>query len=161
MISQLKEIIPGAEGWPEFKRNRSEQFEARYSNVEIMESPSIFLKGMEGSLLPIPVAHGEGRADFSTTGDFEKCLTSNQITARYIDFKGEATEVYPANPNGSPAGATGFTTSDGRATIMMPHPERCFRSVQMSYKPDDQFTGEAGPWLKMFQNARAYVDLDQ
>ena len=161
MISQLKEIIPGAEGWPEFKRNRSEQFEARYSNVEIMESPSIFLKGMEGSLLPIPVAHGEGRADFSTTGDFEKCLTSNQITARYIDFKGEATEVYPANPNGSPAGATGFTTSDGRATILMPHPERCFRSVQMSYKPDDQFTGEAGPWLKMFQNARAYVDLDQ
>jgi len=161
MISQLKEIIPGAEGWPEFKRNRSEQFEARYSNVEIMESPSIFFKGMEGSLLPIPVAHGEGRADFSTTGDFEKCLTGNQITARYIDFNGEATEVYPANPNGSPAGTTGLTTSDGRATIMMPHPERCFRSVQMSYKPDDQFTGEAGPWLKMFQNARAYIDLDQ
>ena len=161
MISQLKEIIPGAEGWPEFKRNRSEQFEARYSNAEIMESPSIFFKGMEGSLLPIPVAHGEGRADYSITGDLEQCVSSNQITARYIDFKGEATEVYPANPNGSPGGATGFTTSDGRATIMMPHPERCFRSVQMSYKPDDQFTGEAGPWLKMFQNARAYVNLNQ
>ncbi len=161
MISQLKEIIPGAEGWPEFKRNRSEQFEARYSNVEIMQSPSIFFKGMAGSLLPIPVAHGEGRADYSTTGDLEQCVSSNQITARYIDFKGEATEVYPANPNGSPAGATGFTTSDGRATIMMPHPERCFRSVQMSYKPDDQFTGEAGPWLKMFQNARTYVNLNQ
>ena len=160
MISQLKEIIPGAEGWPEFKRNRSEQFEARYSNVEIMQSPSIFFKGMAGSLLPIPVAHGEGRADYSITGDLEQCVSSNQITARYIDFKGEATEVYPANPNGSPAGATGFTTSDGRATIMMPHPERCFRSVQMSYKPDDQFTGEAGPWLKMFQNARAYVNLN-
>ena len=161
MISQLKEIIPGAEGWPEFKRNRSEQFEARYSNVEIMQSPSIFFKGMAGSLLPIPVAHGEGRVEYSNTGDLKQCVSSNQITARYIDFKGEATEVYPANPNGSPAGATGFTTSDGRATIMMPHPERCFRSVQMSYKPDDQFTGEAGPWLKMFQNARAYVNLNR
>jgi phosphoribosylformylglycinamidine synthase len=157
MISQLKDIIPGAEHWPQFVRNRSEQFEARYANVEVMESPSIFFKGMEGSLLPIPVAHGEGRADYSTTGDFEKCLTGNQITARYIDFNGEPTEVYPANPNGSPAGATGFTTADGRATIMMPHPERLFRSVQMSYRPDDQFTGEAGPWLKMFQNARTYV----
>ena len=157
MISQLKDIIPGAEHWPQFVRNRSEQFEARYANVEVMESPSIFFKGMEGSLLPIPVAHGEGRADFSATGDFEKCLTGDQISARYIDFNGEPTEQYPANPNGSPAGATGFTTADGRATIMMPHPERLFRSVQMSYKPDDQFTGEAGPWLKMFQNARAYV----
>ncbi|MGZ0657533.1 phosphoribosylformylglycinamidine synthase [Coraliomargarita sp. W4R72] len=157
MISQLKDIIPGAEHWPQFVRNRSEQFEARYANVEVMESPSIFFKGMEGSLLPIPVAHGEGRADFSATGDFEKCLTSDQITARYIDFNGEPTEQYPANPNGSPAGATGFTTADGRATIMMPHPERLFRSVQMSYRPADQFTGEAGPWLKMFQNARAYV----
>ena len=157
MISQLKDIIPGAEHWPQFVRNRSEQFEARYANVEVMESPSIFFKGMAGSLLPIPVAHGEGRADFSTTGDFEKCLTGDQISARYIDFNGEPTEQYPANPNGSPAGATGFTTADGRATIMMPHPERCFRSVQMSYKPDDQFTGEAGPWLKMFQNARNYV----
>ena len=161
MISQLKEIIPGAEDWPEFKRNRSEQFEARYSSVEIMQSPSIFFKGMEGSLLPIPVAHGEGRADFSNTGNLEHCVSSHQITARYIDFKGEVTEVYPANPNGSPAGATGFTTSDGRATIMMPHPERCFRSVQMSYKPDDQFTGEAGPWMKMFQNAQAHVNMNQ
>ncbi len=157
MISQLKDIIPGAEHWPQFVRNRSEQFEARYANVEVMESPSIFFKGMEGSLLPIPVAHGEGRADFSATGDFEKCLTGDQISARYIDFNGEPTETYPANPNGSPAGATGFTTADGRATIMMPHPERLFRSVQMSYKPTDQFTGEAGPWLKMFQNARNYV----
>jgi phosphoribosylformylglycinamidine synthase len=165
MISQLKEIIPGADGWPEFKRNRSEQFEARYSNVEIMESPSIFFKGMEGSLLPIPVAHGEGRADFSTTGDFEKCLVKNQISIRYVkptadpscDELVEPTEVYPANPNGSPAGATGFTTTDGRATIMMPHPERCFRSVQMSYSSDEVFNAEAGPWLKMFQNARAYV----
>ncbi|MEN8863383.1 MAG: phosphoribosylformylglycinamidine synthase [Lentimonas sp.] len=157
MISQLKDIIPGAEHWPHFVRNRSEQFEARYANVEVMESPSIFFKGMEGSLLPIPVAHGEGRADFSATGDFEKCLKGDQISARYIDFNGEPTEQYPANPNGSPAGATAFTTPDGRATIMMPHPERLFRSVQMSYKPDGVFEAEAGPWLKMFQNARAYV----
>ena len=157
MISQLKDIIPGADAWPQFKRNRSEQFEARYSNVEILKTPSIFFKGMEGSLLPIPVAHGEGRADFSATGDFEKCLTGDLISARYIDAKGEPTEQYPANPNGSPAGATSFTTPDGRATIMMPHPERLFRAVQMSYRPKDQFTGEAGPWLKMFQNARRYI----
>ncbi|WPJ97803.1 phosphoribosylformylglycinamidine synthase [Coraliomargarita algicola] len=157
MISQLKEIIPGAEHWPQFKRNRSEQFEARYSNVEIMESPSIFFKDMAGSLLPIPVAHGEGRADFSATGDFEQCLTGDLISMRYIDGQGEPTEQYPANPNGSPAGTTAFTTTDGRATIMMPHPERCFRSVQMSYRPADQFTGEAGPWLKMFQNARRFA----
>ncbi len=165
MISQLKDIIPGAEYWPQFKRNRSEQFEARYSNVEILKTPSIFFQGMEGSLLPIPVAHGEGRADFSVTGDFEKCLTGDLISARYIQPSGdptcgelvEPTEQYPANPNGSPAGATSFTTLDGRATIMMPHPERCFRAVQMSYRPQDQFTGEAGPWLKMFQNARSYV----
>jgi len=157
MISQLKDIIPGAQHWPQFKRNRSEQFEARYANVEVMKSSSIFFKGMEGSLLPIPVAHGEGRADFSATGDFEKCLTKDLITARYIDTKGEPTEQYPMNPNGSPAGTTGVTTTDGRATIMMPHPERLFRAVQMSYRPTDQFTGEAGPWLKMFQNARTYV----
>ncbi|MEO0508653.1 MAG: phosphoribosylformylglycinamidine synthase [Verrucomicrobiota bacterium] len=153
MISQLKDLIPGADAWPNFRRNRSEQFEARYANVEVLESPSIFFKGMEGSLLPIPVAHGEGRADFTATGDFEKCLTGNLISARYIDFNGDPTETYPANPNGSPAGTTAFTSADGRATIMMPHPERLFRAVQMSYRPADQFTGEAGPWLKMFQNA--------
>jgi phosphoribosylformylglycinamidine synthase len=157
MISQLKDIIPGAEHWPQFKRNRSEQFEARYANVEVLVSPSIFFKGMEGSLLPIPVAHGEGRADFSATGDFEQCLTGKLISARYIDFEGEATEVYPMNPNGSPNGSTAFTSSDGRATIMMPHPERLFRAVQMSYRPRGSFEGEAGPWLKMFQNARSYV----
>lgn len=157
MISQLKDIIPGAQHWPQFKRNRSEQFEARYANVEVLESPSIFFKGMEGSRLPIPVAHGEGRADFSQTGDFEKCLTGDQISIRYIDMAGEPTEVYPMNPGGSPAGATGFTSTDGRATILMPHPERCFRSVQMSYRPKDLFTGENGPWMRMFQNARAFT----
>jgi phosphoribosylformylglycinamidine synthase len=112
---------------------------------------------LQGSLLPIPVAHGEGRADFSATGDFEQCLTGNLISARYIDHHGEPTEQYPANPNGSPAGTTAFTSADGRATIMMPHPERCFRAVQMSYKPDGVFDAEAGPWLKMFQNARRFA----
>jgi phosphoribosylformylglycinamidine synthase len=157
MISQLKDIIPGAEHWPQFVRNRSEQFEARYANVEVLKSPSLFFQGMEGSLLPIPVAHGEGKADFSQTGDFEQCLTGDLISLRYIDDKGEPTEQYPANPNGSPAGTTGFTSADGRATIMMPHPERLFRAVQMSYKAPGTFEGEAGPWLKMFQNARQYV----
>ncbi|MGB1127079.1 MAG: phosphoribosylformylglycinamidine synthase [Opitutales bacterium] len=157
MISQLKDLIPGADAWPSFQRNRSEQFEARYANVEVMESPSIFFKGMAGSLLPIPVAHGEGRADFSATGDFEKCLNDKLIGLRYIDFNGKPTETYPANPNGSPAGATAFSTADGRATIMMPHPERLFRAVQMSYRARGTFEGEAGPWLKMFQNARTFV----
>jgi phosphoribosylformylglycinamidine synthase len=157
MIAQLKDIIPGAQHWPQFKRNRSEQFEARYSNVEVLKSPSIFLQGMEGSCLPIPVAHGEGKADFSATGDFDKCRSQDLIGLRYIDAKGEPTESYPANPNGSPAGATAFTSADGRATIMMPHPERLFRAVQMSYRAPDTFEGEAGPWLKMFQNARSYV----
>ena len=157
MISQLKDIIPGAENWPAFTRNRSEQFEGRYSNLEITKSPSIFFEGMEGSILPIPVAHGEGFANFSATGDLNAIKAGNQLSLRYVNGKAEPTELYPANPNGSPEGATGFTTTDGRATIMMPHPERCFRAVQMSYKPTDQFTGEAGPWLQMFQNARAYV----
>jgi phosphoribosylformylglycinamidine synthase len=157
MISQLKDIIPGAENWPAFTRNRSEQFEGRYSNLEITKSPSIFFQGMAGSILPIPVAHGEGFANFSTTGDLDAIQAANQLSLRYVDGNSQPTELYPKNPNGSPAGATGFTTPDGRATIMMPHPERLFRSVQMSYRPKDQFTGEAGPWLKMFQNARSYV----
>jgi phosphoribosylformylglycinamidine synthase len=157
MISQLKDIIPGAENWPAFTRNRSEQFEGRYSNLEITKSPSIFFQGMAGSILPIPVAHGEGFANFSATGDLAQIKANNQLSLRYVNGKAEPTELYPANPNGSPEGATGFTTTDGRATIMMPHPERCFRAVQMSYRPADQFIGEAGPWLKMFQNARDYV----
>jgi phosphoribosylformylglycinamidine synthase len=157
MISQLKDIIPGAKHWPQFLRNSSEQFEARYANVEVLDSPSLFLKDMEGSILPIPVAHGEGRADFTNPIDYDQCLDQELIGLRYIDSKGKAAEQYPANPNGSPGGATGFTSVDGRATIMMPHPERCFRSVQMSYRSKDSFKGEAGPWLKMFQNARSFA----
>ena len=154
MISQLKDIIPGAENWPQFNRNRSDQFEARFVNVEVLKSPSIFFRGMEGSLLPIPVAHGEGQADFTRTGNLEKCLANNQVSMRYVDYSGKPTEIYPHNPNGSPEGVTAFTTTDGRATILMPHPERCFRAVQMSYRTPGTFEGESGPWMKLFQNAR-------
>ncbi len=157
MLSQLKSIIPGAENWPAFSRNRSEQFEARYANVEVLPSPSLFLAGMEGSLLPVPVAHGEGRADFSATGSLEALERDGLTALRYIDSAARPAESYPFNPNGSPGGHTGFTTPDGRVTVMMPHPERCFRSVQMSYRPEDKFADEAGPWLKLFRNARAAV----
>jgi phosphoribosylformylglycinamidine synthase len=149
MLSQLKGIIPGASKWPKFVRNISEQFEARYATIEIKSSPSIFFKGMEGSKLPIAVAHGEGRvlADGATPGI---------CAARYVDNRGLPTERYPYNPNGSVGGETAFTTTDGRATIMMPHPERGFRSCQLSYNPG-VFTDEAGPWMKMFRNAYEFA----
>ena len=150
MLSGLKELIPGAEHWPAFKRNYSEQFEARVAMVEIQTSPSIFLKGMEGSKLPVVVAHGEGRAEFAA-GDIEKA----HIAINYIDNYGEATEYFPANPNGSPNGITGLTTIDGRVTIMMPHPERCFRTLQNSWYPDNW--GEDGAWMRMFRNARLWI----
>ena len=154
MLSQLKSIIPGADPWPYFIRNKSEQFEARLSNISVLKSPSIFLQGMEESLLPIPVAHGEGRTDFSSTGNLEQCLKDNLVGMRYIDSKAQPSEVYPINPNGSEQGNTCFTTPDGRVTIMMPHPERCFRSVQMSYGYN-HFKGENGPWMRLFENARS------
>ncbi len=157
MMSQLKDIIPGAEHWPRFTRNRSEQFEARFVTVEIMPSPSILFDGMEGSRLGIPVAHGEGFADFSSTGSRQSILEHGLMAVRYVDNIGEPSERYPFNPNGSPGGMTGLTTSDGRVTIMMPHPERVFRSLQLSYRPKGMFKGEEGPWLRMFQNARAFV----
>ena len=153
MLSQLKDLIPGAEGWPEFKRNISEQFEARYCTLEVMDSPSIFFKGMAGSRIPIAVAHGEGRAEW--TGG--TCSRASAIPAlRYVDGRGLPTERYPWNPNGSKDGLTSFTTKDGRATIMMPHPERGFRACQLSYNPG-VFTGEAGPWMRMFRNAYAFA----
>jgi len=157
MVSQLKEIIPGAEAWPEFRRNKSEQFEARYVTVEIMESPSVLLKGMEGSRLGIPVAHGEGRADFGETGSLDDVSSGGLLCVRYVDNRGKPTERYPFNPNGSPGGMTGITTADGRVTVLMPHPERVFRSVQMSYRPRGMFEGEEGPWLKMFRNAYEFA----
>jgi len=157
MISQMKEIIPGAMDWPEFTRNKSEQFEARYVTVEITPSPSILLRGMEGSRLGIPVAHGEGFASFETKESMNRVLGGKLLSMRYVDNYGRPTERYPFNPNGSPDGITGVTTPDGRVTIMMPHPERAFRSVQMSYKPAGMFGSEEGPWLRMFQNAREYA----
>jgi phosphoribosylformylglycinamidine synthase len=159
MISQLKDIIPGARDWPEFTRNLSEQFEARYVTVEIEPSPSILFKDMEGSRLGIPVAHGEGCADFTKTGSKESVLKHRLVSVNYVDNYGCTTERYPFNPNGSPRGITGLTTIDGRATIMMPHPERVFRSLQMSYRPADMFKDEQGPWLRMFQNARQFISL--
>ena len=157
MMSQLKAIIPGAESWPAFTRNRSEQFEARYVTVEILPSPSILLKGMAGSRLAIPVAHGEGFANFDQTGSLEAARVGKQVAMRYVDSRGTPVERYPLNPNGSPEGITSLTTVDGRVTIMMPHPERGFRSVQMSYRPDGLFEGEEGPWMRLFENARAFV----
>jgi len=157
MIAQLKSIIPGAEPWPIFTRNRSEQFEARYVRVEMLESPSIFFQSMTGSRLPIAVAHGEGFADFKEQGNQAALENGNLVSMRYLDHHNAPATHYPANPNGSPGGITGITTPDGRFTLTMPHPERGFRAVQMSYRPADQFTGEAGPWLEMFRNARRWV----
>jgi phosphoribosylformylglycinamidine synthase len=151
MLSQLKELIPGSDHWPRFERNTSEQFEARFSLVEIVDSPSILLTGMAGSIMPIAVAHGEGRADFSETGS----MTDSLVSMRYVDNYGKATEHYPQNPNGSPAGITALTTADGRVTIMMPHPERVTRTVQHSWHPDNW--SKDGPWLRLFHNARKWV----
>ena len=156
MVSQLKSIIPGAENWPAFTRNRSEQFEGRLSSVEIMPSVSVILSGMEGSRVPIPVAHGEGYANFEQTGDLQALKAGGQLALRYVDHFGNVAERYPLNPNGSPEGITSVTTVDGRVTVMMPHPERAFRGIQLSYAPDGVF-GEEGPWLRMFQNARRFL----
>ncbi len=153
MFSHLRELIPGAGHWPTFQRNSSDQFEARVSLVEIMPSPSIFMQDMIGSRLPVAIAHGEGRAEFSDVID--QLVQSELVALRYVDHHGVATEQYPMNPNGSPLGITGLTNSDGRFTIMMPHPERCFRSVQNSWHPDQW--GENAPWLRMFLNARKWV----
>jgi phosphoribosylformylglycinamidine synthase len=151
MMSNLKSIIPGAQDWPKFTRNKSEQFEARFSMVEVQESPSIFLQGMTGTQTPIAVAHGEGFADFSLTGDVSKAL----VAMRFIDNKGAVTEAYPYNPNGSPQGITSVTTPDGRFNVLMPHAERVFRSVTQSWHPDGW--GEDSPWMRMFRNARKWV----
>ncbi|MFK5949164.1 MAG: phosphoribosylformylglycinamidine synthase [Methylococcales bacterium] len=150
MMSGLKEIIPGAEHWPEFKRNDSEQFEARVSMVKVQASPSILMQGMEGSTLPVVIAHGEGRAEFNNAN-----ANDALVALSYIDNYGEVTTDFPANPNGSPEGITGLTTTDGRFTIMMPHPERCFRTIQNSWYPKEW--NEEGAWMRMFRNARVWV----
>jgi len=157
MMAQLKGIIPGAFTWPAFTRNRSEQFEARSVMVQVEESPSIFFRGMEGSRLSIPVAHGEGFADFRHTGAADDLRRCRLVSMRYVDNRGRQTERYPYNPNGSPEGITGVTSADGRVTICMPHPERGFRSAQLSYRPPEFADSEDGPWMRMFRNARAFV----
>ncbi len=151
MMSRLSGIIPGAENWPRFERNLSEQFEARFVMVEVPQTPSILFDGMAGSRMPIVVSHGEGRAVF--TGKAQR--KAAEVCLRYVDNRGRKTETYPLNPNGSPKGITGLTTPDGRFTIMMPHPERVIRAVQHSWKPAEW--REDGPWLRVFRNARKWV----
>ncbi|MCK5881126.1 MAG: phosphoribosylformylglycinamidine synthase [Sinobacterium sp.] len=153
MLSQLKALIPGAEHWPSFVRNHSEQFEARYSQIEIVESASILLKGMEGSVIPVAVAHGEGRAEFSDAVAQQKA--ASQLSARFVDSAHAVASQYPDNPNGSPEGVTSFCNNDGRVTIMMPHPERVFRSVTHSWSPESW--GDDSPWMRLFRNARVWV----
>jgi phosphoribosylformylglycinamidine synthase len=156
MMSNLHELIPGSEFWPHFVRNRSEQFEARVAMVQVQESNSIFLQGMAGSRMPIAIAHGEGHAEFASEQALFEADQSGCVALRFVDNHGKVTENYPANPNGSPRGITGLTSRDGRVTIMMPHPERVFRAVQNSWRPDDW--NEDGAWLRMFRNARVWVD---
>ncbi len=150
MMSGLKDMVPGAAGWPRFLRNHSEQYEARLVQVEILESPSVLLAGMAGSRLPLVVSHGEGRADWGG----QPMPASARPALRFIESDGRPAHTYPANPNGSPDGLTGFTTDDGRVLILMPHPERVFRRVQMSWAPGG---GEDSPWLRVFRNARLFV----
>ncbi|MGH8186026.1 MAG: phosphoribosylformylglycinamidine synthase [Steroidobacteraceae bacterium] len=155
MMSALREIIPGTEHWPRFVRNRSEQFEGRLSLVEVMSSPSLFFAGMAGSRMPIAVAHGEGRAEFASTQALDGLVKANLLALRFVDNFGRAAERYPANPNGSPRGLTGITTPDGRVTLLMPHPERVYRTLQSSWHPDEW--GEDSPWMRIYRNARAWV----
>ena len=156
MLSQLKPIIPGAAHWPSFLRNRSEQFEARLGMVEVVESPSLFLRGMAGSRIPVVVSHGEGRASFGENGTASAIdQAAARVALRYIDNDGRPATRYPANPGGSPDGITGLTTDDGRVTILMPHPERTLRTVNLSWSPPGW--GEDSPWLRMFRNARVAV----
>ncbi|HKW39444.1 MAG TPA: phosphoribosylformylglycinamidine synthase [Burkholderiales bacterium] len=151
MMSKLRELIPGAEDWPLFVKNRSEQFEARLVMVEVLPSPSLFFAGMAGSRMPVPTAHGEGRALFAS----DRARVGAIVALRFVDNRGAPTAIYPMNPNGSPDGITGLTTADGRFTILMPHPERAFRSVQQSWAPEGW--GEDSPWMRMFRNARKWV----
>ncbi|GAB1141868.1 MAG: phosphoribosylformylglycinamidine synthase [Shewanella algae] len=152
MLSNLKEIIPGTEHWPHFVRNRSERFEARFSLVEVQQSPSLFFNGMAGSRMPIAVSHGEGRAEFASAAAMAAAEQSGTVALRYVNGKGEVASLYPQNPNGSPNGLSGICSLDGKVTIMMPHPERVFRTVANSWHPENW--GEDSPWMRMFRNAR-------
>ena len=155
MMSQLKDLIPGADHWPRFVRNLSEQFEARLNMVEVLESNSIFLNGMEGSMIPIATSHGEGRVQYSNDGDMNALIEASGVTIRYVDNFGQPAINYPDNPNGSESGFAGFCSEDGRSTIMMPHPERVMRTEQFSWCPDDW--KDHGPWARFFVNARDWI----
>ncbi len=154
MMSNLHELIPGAERWPHFVRNKSEQFEARFAMLEVQQSPSLFFNGMAGSHIPVAVAHGEGYPEFADAATL--AAVQPLVALRFVDNRGAVTEQYPMNPNGSPQGITGLTTDDGRFTILMPHPERLFRTVQNSWYPSAW--QEDGPWLRMFRNARRWIN---
>ncbi|MSQ60476.1 MAG: phosphoribosylformylglycinamidine synthase [Betaproteobacteria bacterium] len=153
MLSNLRELIPGTSHWPRFVRNRSEQFEARLVMVEILSNPSLLFQGMAGSRMPVVTSHGEGRAEFED--DAQLRAASGYVAVRYADNRGQVAETYPYNSNGSPQGITGLTNTDGRFTVLMPHPERVFRTVQNSWHPEEW--GEDGPWMRMFRNARVWV----
>ncbi len=155
MMATLKDLVPGASHWPKFVRNRSEQFEARLSMVEILPSPSILFADMVGSRIPIAVSHGEGRAQFASEDEADKALENRMVSMRFVNHHGEAAETYPYNPNGSPLGITGLCNTDGRFNIMMPHPERVFRTAQLSWAPEDW--PEYSPWLQLFINARRWL----
>ncbi|EDY84953.1 phosphoribosylformylglycinamidine synthase [Verrucomicrobiia bacterium DG1235] len=155
MLSNLRSLIPGTAHWPHFVQNRSERYEGRLVSVKIEKSSSVLYRGMEGSVLPIAVAHGEGRAEFKSADAAAACNASGLVSARFVDNSHEATEAYPLNPNGSPFGITSLTSEDGRATILMPHPERVFRTAQLSWAPKEW--GEDSPWMRMFRNARVFV----
>jgi len=155
MLSNLKSLIPGTDHWPRFVQNRSERYEGRLVSLEIEDTPSVLFNGMAGSVIPIVVAHGEGRAEFESDKAANGCNQSGLVAARYVDNLHIPTEAYPLNPNGSPFGITSLTSEDGRSTILMPHPERVFRTAQFSWAPKDW--GEDSPWMRFFRNARAWV----
>jgi phosphoribosylformylglycinamidine synthase len=155
MMSNLHSIIPGSDHWPRFVQNQSERYEGRFVSVKIEKSPSVLFAGMEGSVLPIAVAHGEGFTEFKDAAAIQRCANSGLVAARFVDNHHQPTERYPLNPNGSPLGLTALTTTTGRVTIMMPHPERVFRSACMSWSP--KTWGEDSPWMKLFYNARSWV----
>ena len=157
MMANLKPLVPGADHWPRFVRNHSEQFEARVVMVKVEHSPSILFAGMQDSTMPIVVAHGEGYAEFASKQLAEQCSGSGYVSLRYVDNHLKVTEQYPFNPNNSPFGITSVTNADGRHTIMMPHPERVFRAITNSWCPDDWKKQEDGAWLRLFRNARVWV----
>jgi len=155
MLSTLKELIPGAERWPRFVRNRSEQYEARLSLVRIAAARSVLFEGMQGSVLPIAVAHGEGLAEFTSHSGAGELLEHGLVVMQFVDHHESATDKYPFNPNGSPMGLAGVCSADGRVTALMPHPERVFRSVQNSWVSGEW--GEDGGWMRLFRNARVFL----